>query len=116
MLFFSWNKSKEERKVGTPPTSYTSQKPPRLEKSKKSLRGVSEKSRPTPRKESNMSLRSQKKVIFDSQSLPETRFWLFLGRRPGPLGDSPGGSFLTFRAGAVFDSCSWSAGSQKKRK
>ena len=66
--------------LGTPPTSYRSQKLPRLEKSKKSLRrslrGVSEGSRPAPQKESKMSLRSQK----------TGDFWLT---------ESPGDSFLT---------------------
>ena len=66
-------------KVGTPPTSYRSQKPPRLEKSKKSLRGslrgVSEGSRPTPpkrvRNESPGDSVSRKSPVFLT---PETRF------------------------------------------
>ena len=42
------------------------------------------------------SLVSQKQVIFDSQSLQQTRFWLLSGGRPGPLGDFSGDSFWTF--------------------
>ena len=42
-------------------------------------RKVSEVSRPTPEKESKTSLRSQEQVIFDSQSLLETRFLTLFG-------------------------------------
>ena len=53
-----------------------------------------------------------KRAKNEFQGDSETYFWLFLGGWPGLLGDS----FLTFRAGAAFDSCSWSAGSQRQLK
>ena len=58
----------------------------------------------------------KEQVIFDSQSLQETRFWLVLGGSARTLRDSPrdspGDSFLTFWAGEGFDSSARSGGSQ----
>ena len=103
-------------RIGTPATSYRSQKLPRLEKSKKSLRrslrGVPADAPKRVRKESPETLRVKNHLFFDSGDSFLTLFGAPAGTPRRLPGDSSGDSFLTFRAGAVFDSCSWSPGSQ----
>ena len=108
------------KKLRPPPTWQRSQNPPRLKKSKKSLRkslwGSLRGSWPSPENESKTSLletlRVKNHLFFDSGDLFLTRF----GGSARSLGDSPrdspGDSFLTFRDAEGFDSSARSGGSQ----